>query len=205
MKTIIYTAIVMLIVFPLQAQNQEVKTYSVSINEFIDFVADKYENQENDQQNITKRHITFLVQVPNEELGIEQGLILKQGFKLLSKRLNDFNEISILSYFGFNGVVLDSAMPSELDKVYMVLNDMKGSVVEFHNDGIELAYEFAKKNQEEDVENSIVIIRNSFAMNKDMATMSKKEMKKLERKKKKKDILKVAVSILPEILAILKN
>jgi len=205
MKSLITFAIVMLVALPLQAQKTNIKTFSVTIEDFINYVAENYEQQEVEGENEEDHHITFLIQVANADLATEDLVILKQGFKLLSERLNDNNSISILTYFGYNGIALEDILPSELDKVNNVLADLKSNIEEFHDDGFELAYKYANDNYEEDVTNSIVIIRNPNASNPDIASLTKKEIKKMKNKKKKKDILKIAVSLLPEILAIIKN
>jgi len=205
MKSIITFAIVMLAALPVQAQKTNIKTFSVAIEDFINYVAENYEQQEIEGENEEDRHITFLIQVANANLSTEDKVILKQGFKLLSERLNDNNSISILTYFGYNGIALEETLPSELDGVNNVLANLKDNIDQFHPDGFELAYEYAKDNHVEDVTSSIVIVRNPNASNPDIASLTKREIKKLKNKKKEKDILKVAVSILPEILAIIKN
>ena len=205
MKSLITFTIIALTVLPLQAQKENIKTYSVSLDNFINFVAENYVHQEEKEETNKDKNITFLIQVTNEGLSAIDMIILKQGFKLLSERLNNNNSISILTYFGFNGVALNVTSSSDLNKINNALSNLKSNIDEFHDDGIELAYKLAEENSLEGVSNSIVIIRNSNASNSDVALLSKKEIKKIKRKKKKKEILKVAVSILPEILAIIKN
>ena len=204
MKSLITFTIIVLTVLSVQAQKENIKTYSVSLDDFINFVAENYEHQE-EEENDEDKNITFLIQVANEDLSTIDMVILKQGFKLLSERLNDHNSISILTYFGFNGVALDATVPSDLNKINSALNNLKSSIHQFHDDGIELAYKYAEDNIQEETSNSIVIIRNSNTSASGMASLSKKQIMKIERKKKKKQILKVAVSILPEIIAIIKN
>ena len=52
--------------------------------------------QEDEEENDEDKNITFLIQVANEDLSTIDMIILKQGFKLLSERLNDYNSISNL-------------------------------------------------------------------------------------------------------------
>jgi len=195
----------MLIALPLQAQKNDISTFSVSIEDFINFVAENYEQQNEDEENDKDRNIVFLIQVANNTLATEDLVILKQGFKLISERLNDDNSISILTYFGYNGIVLEDTLPSEIKTINAALKNPRDRIAEFHDDGIELAYSYINDNAIEDVENSIVIIRNKKASDPNVASLTAKEIKKIKRKKKKKDMLKVAVSVLPEIIAILKN
>ncbi len=205
MKTLMIFVTTMLVALSLQAQENDINTYSVSLGDFINFIVDHYEYQDPEEENEANKNIVFLIQVANTDISAEDMIILKQGFKLLSERLNDYNSISILTYFGYNGIAMDFVAPSELDDIYDTLSDLKSSIDEFHNDGIELAYKYVNENYVEDAESSIVIVRNPKTINLDLAVLSKTEIKKLKRKKKKKEIMKVAVSLLPEIIAILKN
>lgn len=205
MKTISTITIILLFVLPLKAQQEDIKTHSVSIENFINFVAETYTYQEPDNQSIETNNITFLIQVANTDINTEDLIILKQGFKLLSERLNQFNSISILTYFGYNGTALKMSRPSDLPMIYNTLINLKSKIHEFKDDGVDHAYRFAKENYVENAKNSIVIIRNTNAAKVDVAKLSKKDIKKIKRKKKKGEILKVAASLVPEIIAILKN
>jgi len=204
MKSVINIVIILLLALPLQAQH-DIKTHSVTLQNFINFVAEKYDRQDPENQSIQAQNITFLIQVPNKEMAMEDLVILKQGFKLLSERLNDSNSISILTYFGYNGAALELSSATDLPKVYNALENLKSKISEFQNDGIDYAYRYTKEHYNKDANNTIVIIRNPNILKTDVTTLSRKEIKKIKRKQKKKDILKVAVSLVPEIIAILKN
>lgn len=205
MKSLITFATMMLSVMLLQAQEKEISTYSVLIDDFINFIANKYEYQSPEVENEKNRNIVFLIQVTSADMAVEHQIVLEQGFKLLSERLNDSNTISILTYSAYNGIALDSKLPSNLDKINSVIKNPKEYINDFQNDGIELAYSHIKNNYVDEASNSIVIVRNPLNAGMNQVNLTEKKIKKIKRKKKKKEILKVAVSILPELLAIIKN
>ena len=165
-----------------QAQKQSIKTQSVSINNIINFVAQNYDYQDEASPDIS--NITFAIQVGNSTISTEDLVVLKQAFKLMSERLNEENTISIITYFGFGGVALNKTSAKELDIINKVLENLKESIDDFKDDGIALAYLYAKENYEENNSNTIIIVRNENASKPDLKKMSQKE-----KKKSKKEIL----------------
>ena len=92
------------------AQQLDINTKSVAINDMINFVAETYEYQNEDV--IDSNNITFVIQVAGADLSIENLVILKQAFRLLSERLNAENTISIVTYYGFSGIALEQSRGS---------------------------------------------------------------------------------------------
>ncbi len=201
MKTLAFILFVAFGIATSKAQQQDIETKSISIDNIINFVAENYPLQtEND---IHYNNLTFAIQVSNGTIATEDLVILKQSFKLLSERLNENNMISIITYFGFSGTVLNVVSVKELDDINKALENLKGSIEDFKEDGIELAYQHAKKNYNDEAKNTIVIVRNTNASKPDMAKMSHKEKKKLKRKKRNKAILSTAIGLLPELISLL--
>lgn len=186
-----------------KAQKQDIETQSVSIKNIINFVAQNYEYQ--NESTLEINNITFVLQVANNTISIEDLVVLKQAFKLLSERLSEDNTISIITYFGFSGVALKQTSAKELDSIYKVLGDLKENIKDFKEDGIKLAYQYAKENYDEEANNSIIIVRNTNASKPDLAKMSIKEKKRLKRKKRNKAILSTAVGLLPELIILLNK
>ncbi|OUR90756.1 hypothetical protein A9Q87_12435 [Flavobacteriales bacterium 34_180_T64] len=185
------------------AQQLDINTKSVAINDMINFVAETYEYQseeENDSNNIT-----FVLQVAGADISVENLVILKQAFKLLSERLNAENTISIITYYGFSGIALEQVSPKEIKTINSTLSNLKSNIEEFKSDGIELAYEYAEERFDDASKNTIVIIRNSNASKPDKSKLSKKEIKKLKRKKRNKAIVNTAIGLLPELLLLLNK
>lgn len=201
MKALITILLVVLTIAPGKAQNIEydIETKSVEIDDLISFVVQNY-----DAGDIDSKNITFLIQLKDEELDGEHLVMLKQSFKLISERLSDDSQISILTYSNFNGVALKPTNVKELKLILHILTDLKGNIPEFYKDGISLGYKHAEENYDESSMNSLVMIRvNSKAEN--QIVDLDKEKKKLKKKKKGDALLVTALALLPEIIDIIKN
>jgi hypothetical protein len=183
------------------AQEMNIETKSVALDNLITFIVENYsvksEDTESDQQNIS-----FLIQVPETNLSIEDNVILKQAFKLLSNRLTEGDLISIITYSGFNGVALKQVEPNDIKRILHTINNFKSSIKEFHQDGIELAYKYAKENFDEEAINSVVMVRNPNISSESENTSL---LPVKPQKKKNNAVLITAISLLPELLAIIKN
>jgi len=201
MKTLSIFLFVVLSLTTINAQQQDIQTKSVSINDVINFVAENYDLQ--DENSTEYNNITFAIQVANGTIATEDLVILRQAFKLLSERLTEDNTISIITYFGYSGLALEQTSVKELDSIYKALANLKETIDDFKEDGIELAYQYAKTNFDKDANNSIIIVRNTNAAKPDMSKMSLKEKKKLKRKKRNKVLLATAVGLLPELVSML--
>ncbi len=180
------------------SQEKNIETKSVKIEDFISFVVSNYHKNNN-----TFKNTTFLIQVQEEGLAVEDKVVLRQGLKLLSKRSGEEDKISIVTYNGFNGIALDNISVMDLKKILYTINNIKSSVKEFHDIGIELGYNHANDNFDEGAVNTIVIIRNpnakSLTSNDEMVGTTK-----LKRKGEGK-VLITAISLLPELIAVIKN
>ena len=203
MKAITTLILVMFFSTTSSAQQLDINTKSVAINDIINFVAETYEYQSEDVMN--PNNITFVLQVAGQDISVENLVILKQAFKLLSERLNDDNSISIVTYYGFSGIALEQTSPKALELINSTLSSLKTKIAEFKPDGIELAYKYAEDNFDEEATNTIIIVRNENASKPDTSKLSKKEIKKIKRKKRNKKILTTAIGLLPELLVLLNK
>lgn len=82
------------------------------------------------------------------------------------------------------------------------INNFKSSIKEFHQDGIELAYKYAKENFDEEAINSVVMVRNPNILSESENTSL---LPVKPQKKKNNAVLITAISLLPELLATIKN
>ena len=203
MKTLITIILSAFVITTSISQEKNIETKSVEIDNLISFVVQNYfapkVNSELEMQNIT-----FLIQVPETDLSIENQVVLKQAFKLLSTRLTENDFISIVTYSGFNGIALKQTEPKDLKRILYSLNNLKSSVKEFHNDGIELAYNYAKNNFKDKAINTVVMVRNPNLIN-DNNTSSSTIATKPIKKKNSGAVLITALSLLPELIAVIKN
>lgn len=202
MKTVFTLIVVAFQLSTSIAQEKNIETQAVTIENFITFIVENYSLKQATNSSVSQ-NITFVVQVPENDLFIEDKIILKQAFKLLSKRLFEEDNISIITYSGFNGVALKQVSPTNLKKVLFTINNLKSSVKKFHNDGIDLAFNYAKDNFDEKTKNTVVLIRNpnvSSSINTQTVAATNKSAKK-----RSGAVLITALSLLPELIAVIKN
>lgn len=185
------------------AQEKNIGTLSVSVENLIPFIVENYStSDENDE--LEAKNITFLIQTSSDDLSPEDKVIFKHAFKLLSQRLTENDVISIVTYSGLNGLALDSASPKDSKKLLHTIENLKASIKEFHPDGIDIAYAHAKENFDEEAQNSVVMIRNPNASPTIKAT-EVKEAASIKPKTKSNAVLLTAITLLPEILAVIKD
>lgn len=200
MKTVFTLMLIIVSVTISTAQEKNIETQSVSIENLIGFIVEQY-NLNVDEASEAK-NITFLIQA-SENNSIEDAVILKQAFKLLSKRLTENDVISIVTYSGINGVALNQCPSKDIKKILYVINNLKESIKEFHEDGIELAYNHTKENFIEDSVNSVVMIRNPNA-GKGLSLNANSKATKTT-KKKSNAVMLTAIALLPELIAVIKD
>jgi hypothetical protein len=206
MKTLITILFAITIFTTSNAQNQVIETQSVALDDFITFIAENYPMPAENNNNLS-RNITFLIQTKRKNLSNETAIILKQAFKFLSKRLNEDDQISIVAYSGINGLVLDKTSPDDIKKIFFVLNDFKSNVNKIKSDGIAFAYEYANNSYEEDMLNSVVMIRNPHPTNSVIASsITPEEVNDTVAPQKNNSILLLtAITLLPELISIIKD
>lgn len=198
MKNQITLVLVCLFLYVSNAQDMAIETKSVSIENVISYVIENM-GKNSEQDSLSSKNITFLIQSAPNGLAIEDKVILKQTFKLISKRLSEEDSITIISYSGINGVVLEKTSPKALKKIMYALENYKSSIKVLHSDGIQLAYTYAQENFEEDTSSTVVMIRNPKAS-------STSYIQNAEAPKKKSNtVLITAIGLLPEIISLIKD
>ena len=182
-----------------QAQEKNIETESILVNDLISFAVNSFNVEEEYLYNIT-----FLIQTRADELQTETLVMLQQGFKLISERLSEDSELSLITYTHFNGVALEKTNAKELKLILNTLTDLKGNINEFSKDGMNLAYNHAETFYQEEAINLVLIIRNNEIPNtKDIAATEEDE--KAKKKKKTKAIIGVALAVLPELIGAIKD
>ncbi|MGV6832173.1 MAG: hypothetical protein ACWA5P_11510 [bacterium] len=181
------------------AQNKEIKTQSVEINNFISYVVANY--QTNDSVD---KQLTFLIQTADDNVRGENLIMLQQGFKLLFERLSPNSNISLVTYEKYGGLALAPTTPNEDKLILHTLTDLKGNISEFFNDGIALGYQHAEQHFNENAENTVVMIRIANKAANEVVDVEKAD-KKAKKKEKTKVLLATAIALLPELIDVIKN
>lgn len=202
MKSFITLILIAFVITTGIAQEKNIVTKSVEMDNLISFVVQNYTSAK-ENKGLETQNITFLIQVPEAELSIESQVVLKQAFKFLSNRLSQDDLISIVTYSGFNGIALKQTAPNDLKKILYTINNLKSSVKEFQVDGITLAYKYANDNFEDESINTVVMVRNSSASTISNTYVTPATVK--TPKKKNGAVLITALSLLPELISVIKN
>jgi len=217
MKKVIHLLVFLLVFIDAKAQNLETK--SVSLDNFISFIADNFplestnkedKNEDKNEDKITGHQIVFLLETTKKNFSSEDEIILKQAFKFLSNRLTEDDTISIVLYSGQNGLLLDSESPKEIKKVLHALNNVKDNLIENYDDGISQAYNFANNNFDEEVNNTVIMVRNPDAKEEvKTKSLNNDTVTQLEAKTSKNKngslVWLTAISLLPELIQVIKD
>lgn len=187
------------------SQNQNIETQSVLVDQLIPFIIDHIESKDDDSE-ASNDQITFLLQTPIGDVSIEDKVILKQAFKLISQRLSENDHISIITYSGFNGIALHTTSAKDVKQVLYTIENLKSSINEFHKDGIELAYNYASENYESESLNRIIMIRNPSSVAPGIANMVlDNSTESSVTTKKNNTVLLTAITLLPQLIAVIKD
>jgi len=198
-KTLSTFALVLMVSIASYSQEKNIETESVTLGNLITFIVEHYSIH---RDSTKAKNITFLIETYSDKFNTEDSVILKQAFKLLTKRVTEDDLISIVTYSNFNGVALNQVEATDIKKLLYVIENPKSSVKTFEADGIELAYKFTKENFIEDSDNSVVMIRLPNRKS-EVAEITATDTKKT--KIKSNAIVLTAIALLPELIAIIKD
>lgn len=211
MKTRITILITALFFAVTEAQEKHIETKSVSIENLINFIIEEYPTV---TDSIPVRNITFLLQSHGDNFSIEDKVMLKQAFKLLTARLTLQDSISVISYNKINGQILDWTDGTQSKKLMYAIENPKSSIKFLETDGIELAYKNAKQKFTESSENSVVMIRIpkpeivvQMRQKESIVAETKTETKAETKPEKSRNgaVVLTAIALLPEIIKVIKD
>jgi hypothetical protein len=162
------------------------------------------------------QQIYVLVETEEEGISTDARFYFEQGMRLLLKRLASTDIVAIGTYGYDNQTLLDFTEVSDTQTILASMTQLYAmEMTDNQSDGIDLAYQYANENFEVDYDNKVLILRND-------SSAAHKKIAKSSRSKKQKDVSAEAVniapktklggaialtalSILPEILDIIKN
>ncbi|SHH48701.1 vWA domain-containing protein [Winogradskyella jejuensis] len=201
MKKLIQLVVLLLVTAQLQSQERRIETESVTLDNLFTFIVDHFEEDGNPQ------NVTFLLKTHKGDFSEEDKFILKQTFKLLSKRLTEDDYISIATYNHYSGIALSKTPATQLKKMLYAIEHPKESIEAFAKDGIEFAYKYANINFEEDYDNKVIMIRlperKSTANN--LVNPVAATTATTKQKGNGTAIVLSALALLPEIIQVIKN
>jgi len=193
-------AIILILLIVTQARSQkksfEIETKSVTIENLIEFIVNDFEFKTG-----VKSNITIVVETKNTSISRDKKFFLKQAIHLTSKRLNTTDKITVISYNKNNGVVIK---PTNVSNKETILNKIMRFKIKEYDDlfGIDLAYNLAKDNYEDNGRNLVLIVRDG-----ENFVVDVEEEKRNDGKGKavKAGIVINAIGLLPELISAIKN
>ncbi|WP_191859434.1 vWA domain-containing protein [Hanstruepera ponticola] len=190
------------------AQQKNIETKSVLLNDFISFIADNYSVSNLDATETPKKinNLVFLIESNRNNPSQEAIITLKQSFRFLSKRLSDNDQISLIAYSGLNGLFLSQSSSKQLKKILNALDDIKSHVEKDCQDGISRGYEYSNEIYDPSANNIVIMIRNPNSSNyteNDISTTHNYPENKT--KKGGGAIVLTAITLLPELIAVIKD
>lgn len=202
MKTLINMVFVFAVAIQIQAQEKIIRTESITIENVIPFMVEEYGETSEDH------NIILLIETTKRNFTSEESILLKQAIKYLSAQLTEDDYISIVAYNNLNGVVLEQTSAKSLKKLLNVINDFSSHLSSKTNDGITLAYNYSNENYKEDIENTVIMIRNPNG-SKVVTSLDVSKASTFENTDSKKPknnlVLLTAIAVLPELIAIIKD
>ena len=218
MKTLITLFAILLSIPFANSQDNSLDTKSVTLDNFISFIADEFSilteeeknKAKNDKTILLGHSITLLLETSNKNLSSEDKIILQHSLKFLAKRLTEDDRISIVVYGGQNGLLLDNTPVTDIKKSLFAIGNIKKNILEKCDDGITKGYALAKNNFDNSKNNSVVMLRNPNVM----ANTSYKEEEQVEealtkakttKSKGNNVVLLTAMTLLPELISIIKD
>ncbi|WP_369995260.1 hypothetical protein [Winogradskyella sp.] len=207
MKTLFKFICMLLLSAICTAQEKNIETESIILENFISYIVEEFEVKED---SIPRRNITFLIETYADDFNVEDRVILKQAFRLISKRLTKKDSLSIVSYSEYSGIMLNRVAATEAKKLLYAIENPKSSIAYLENDGIELAYKIANDAFTEDSENSVVMIRmpNRVVEVVEQKKAAKQNINSNTSNNKSNNgsaIMLTAIALLPEIIAVIKD
>lgn len=91
-------------------------------------------------------NLVFLLDVSGSMYSSDKLPLVQKAFTMLTENLNDQDRVSIVTYAGYESVVLDGVSGREKAKIAAALDDLEAGGSTAGAAGIERAYELAQKN-----------------------------------------------------------
>jgi len=110
-----------------------------------------------DSSDLPASNLVFLLDVSGSMSASNKLPLLKTAFKILVDKLTDKDTVSIVTYAGSAGVVLDSVPGSEKTKLKTAIDDLTSGGSTAGAEGIITAYELAQKNVAEGGNNRVIL------------------------------------------------
>jgi Ca-activated chloride channel family protein len=102
-------------------------------------------------------NVVFLIDVSGSMNNEDKLPLLKRGFEMMVNQLNENDRVSIVTYAGSAGVVLEPTNGAEKKTILSAINGLTPGGSTHGSAGIQLAYELAQKNYIQDGVNKVIL------------------------------------------------
>ena len=106
---------------------------------------------------VPAHNLVFLIDVSGSMYGDDRLGLLKKSFKKLVEKLDKDDKVSIVTYAGNAGVLLDSVSGDKKDEIISAIENLEAGGSTAGAAGIKTAYELAEKNYSKDANNRIIL------------------------------------------------
>lgn len=110
-----------------------------------------------DKELLPPSNLVFLIDTSGSMYSYDKLPLLQESFSLLTESLSKGDKISIVTYAGNSGVVLDSCDVSDSAAILKAINSLEAGGSTAGSKGIEAAYELAQKNFIADGNNRVIL------------------------------------------------
>ena len=110
-----------------------------------------------DKELLPPSNLVFLIDTSGSMYSHDKLPLLQESFSLLTESLSKGDKISIVTYAGSAGVVLDSCDASDSAAILTAINSLEAGGSTAGSKGIETAYELAQKNFITDGNNRVIL------------------------------------------------
>lgn len=135
-----------------------------------------------DFDNRPMSNLVFLLDVSGSMYDQDKLPLVQKSFSLLTEELTENDRVSIVTYAGYEQVVLDSARGDEKERIRSALESLTAGGSTAGEAGIKLAYEMAEKNYIDGGNNRIILATDGDL---NVGVSSENELKKLVEKKRR--------------------
>jgi Ca-activated chloride channel homolog len=130
-------------------------------------------------------NLVFLLDVSGSMNAPDKLPLLKKSLVLLSKQLSENDSVAIVVYAGASGVVLEPTKGNETHKIESALNQLSAGGSTNGQAGIQLAYELAKQNYDEQGINRVILATDGDF---NVGTSDVESLKKLIERKREEGV-----------------
>ncbi len=138
-----------------------------------------------ESESLPPSNIVFLLDVSGSMNDANKLPLIKSGFKLLVDQLREEDRIAIVVYAGAAGIVLDSTSGENKDKILDAISNLQAGGSTAGSEGIELAYNVAKKNFIPSGNNRVILATDGDF---NVGVSSEGELTRLIEKKRKEGV-----------------